>query len=169
MRDECGEIGHRSDTQEDERRVPALAHTLVEDVQHRTVFINADVKSREHRDVSYYHTETYRHEQERLPFLDYGNGDEGDADCYHHKILDSTVGEACVLPELLETANDLVHLPMLLIRRRHLRELNLPWKRGLRRWYRPWWRKSRSPSSSPRSRLPSGLPSRRHLPLRKPR
>ena len=34
-----GEVGHGSNAEEYQRRIPSLAHTLIEDVEHRVVFI----------------------------------------------------------------------------------------------------------------------------------
>ena len=100
--DQGGEVGHRTYAKENQRRIPALLHSLVEYVQHRTVLVYAYVQAREHRDVAHYDSEADRHEQQRLPFLDYAQGDEDNAYGYHHHVLYRHVGEAGVLPELYQ-------------------------------------------------------------------
>ena len=43
--DKSREVGHRSDAQENKRRIPALPHPLVEDIEHRALFVNTDLQT----------------------------------------------------------------------------------------------------------------------------
>ena len=82
---------------------------MVEDVHDRSFFIYTDIEARNERDVSYYHSETDRDKQQRLPvFLD-RQIDEYDADEDHNGVFVRHTGEACVLEELLKTFKYGVH------------------------------------------------------------
>ncbi len=109
-----GEIRHRSDSEEYERRIPAVADTRVEDVHHGAFLIDSYLQAFCERDVADYHAESYRHEQKRLPVFFDGNGDECYSYAYHHDVLPCHIGEACVLQELLQAVNNCVHRRKLL-------------------------------------------------------
>ena len=130
LRDQRGKVRHRTDAQEDQRRVPAHLDALIQGVEDGAVLVDADVETREHRDVADDHAEADRDEEQRLPFLEDGHGDEGNADGDHGNVLPGHVGKARVLPELLQTADDLIHVLRRWLRCRHLPGRNRPWRHG---------------------------------------
>ena len=97
------EVGHGSDSKEDQRGIPSHAHALIEDVQHGILLVDADLQSGEHGDVAYDHAESDGHEQQGFPvFLD-AQEDEHQADADHRQVLPCAIGKTRETPELLET------------------------------------------------------------------
>ncbi len=54
---------------EDQWRIPASFHTIVQDVQNRTLFIDSDFHTRLKGDVAYEHAESYGNEQKWFEVL----------------------------------------------------------------------------------------------------
>ena len=106
--DEGGEVGHGTDSQEDEWGIPPLSHTLIEDVQDRVVFVEADFKSGigTERDVAEDDAQSDGDEQQRLKvFLD-GEPDEEGSHSNHNEVGYRGIGEARVRQELIEVGYD---------------------------------------------------------------
>ena len=98
------EVGHGTDAQEDEWRIPALAHALVEDVEHGVVLIEAYLQSGigTEGDITQDDTQSDGHQQQGLEvFLD-GKIDEQGAYGYHDEVAHRGIGKACVGEKLVE-------------------------------------------------------------------
>ena len=96
------EISHGPYAQENQGRIPALADSLVEYVQHRALLVDAHVKPGQDGDVAHNDAEAYGDQQQRLPFLDYAEHNEQHAYGYHRDVGECSVGEAGEVPELGE-------------------------------------------------------------------
>jgi hypothetical protein len=117
---ECREVRHGAYTEEYQRRIPAHADTLVEDVEHRIVFIQAYFETGvgAERYVSEYYSQSDGYEKQRLKvFLD-GKIDECRTHNDHDQITRSGVYEACVGKELVEVLNQKIsksHIVIMLL------------------------------------------------------
>ena len=78
-----------------------MLNSLIQNVQHRSLFIDTDLETFDERDVSDDHTEADRDEEQWLPVLQDRNSDEGDTDDDHDDVLPCHVRKAGITPELL--------------------------------------------------------------------
>lgn len=104
-------FGLEINAEEDEWGIPALSHTLIEDVEHRVVFVETYLQSGigAEGDVAQDDAETYGHQQQRLEvFLD-GEPDADDSHQYHDEVSCRGIGKACIGQELLKILYDEIH------------------------------------------------------------
>ena len=102
------EVGHSSDSQEHQRRIPTLADTLIEYVQHGVVLVEADFKSciSAERNVAKDDAKTNGNEQQWLEvFLD-GKPDEEGSHSNHNEVWPRGIGEARIGQELIKVGYD---------------------------------------------------------------
>ena len=102
------EVGHRSDSQEDEWWIPALSYTLIEDVQHGVVLVETYLQAcvSTEGDVAEDDAQSDGNKQQRLEvFLD-GEPDEEGSHDYHDEVTYRHVGKARVGQELIEVFYD---------------------------------------------------------------
>ena len=102
------EIGHGTDAQEDQRRIPALAHTLIENVEYGVVFIESDLQAGigTEGDVAEDDTQSDGYEQQWLEVLLNGEPDEEGSHCNHDEVPDSGIGKGRIGQELLKILYD---------------------------------------------------------------
>ena len=100
--DECGEVGHGTDAQKDERGIPAGSHAVVENVENRPFFVDADFEAgfSVERYITDKYAEAYGHQQHGLEVLFDGQPDEEQAYGKHHEVAELGVGKTGELPEL---------------------------------------------------------------------
>ena len=105
--DQGREVGHGADAEEYQRGIPAGANTVVEDVEHRSLFVDADFEtgSRVERHVADKDAEADGHEQHRFEVFLYGEPDEKQTDKQHHKVARFGIGETCQFPELAQVVH----------------------------------------------------------------
>ena len=99
---QCREVRHGTDTQEDERRIPAGRDALIQDVEHRAFFVDADLQPGVHVEgnVTYQDTEADGDEQHRLEFLGNGQVDEEQTYHEHDEMSRRGVGKPRIGPEV---------------------------------------------------------------------
>ena len=91
------------DTEEDQRRIPSGGYTLVEDVQHRTLFVNTHLQSCIfERNVTDQDTESDRDKEHRLEFIFNSQEDEQQTDKDHDKVTRCRVVDSCISEEQLQ-------------------------------------------------------------------
>ena len=66
IRNQCREVGHGTDAEEDQRRVYTFNNAEIEVIQYGTVFVDADFHTGREWDVTHQDTESDRDEQHRL-------------------------------------------------------------------------------------------------------
>lgn len=103
------EVGHRTNAQEDERGIPALAYTLIEDVEHRALLIDTNLIAWLERNISNQDTETYWHKQHGLEVMLYRKIDKEQTHTEHDQALgrQRNVVEAGEVPELFEVFSNI--------------------------------------------------------------
>ena len=84
-----------------------MLHTAIEDIQHRSLLVNADFQSgfKRERNVAYQNAKTDGHEEHRLEVLGNGKVNEDAADNRHHHITDFHIAKARVFPKDLQILN----------------------------------------------------------------
>ena len=87
-----------------------MLNSLIQNVQHRSLFIDTDLETFDERDVSDDHTEADRDEEQWLPVLQDRNSDEGDTDDDHDEVLPGHVRKSGIAPELLQAFKNRVHI-----------------------------------------------------------
>lgn len=91
------EVGHGTDTQEDERRIPALYHTLIENVEYRPFFVDTQLQAGIfERYVTDEDTESDGDKQHGLKFFRDGQIDEEAPEKYHDEVAPHDIGETCI-------------------------------------------------------------------------
>ena len=84
-----------------------MSHTLIEDVEHRIVFIQSDLKSciGTEGDIAEDDTQSDRDEQQRLEILLDCKVDENSTHHNHNEVTGSGIGKASVGKELIKVLN----------------------------------------------------------------
>ena len=91
------EVGHGTDTEEDQRRIPTLLHTLIEDVQHGALLVDTQLQTSVfERNITDQDTEADGDQQHRLELIANRQEDEQQADEQHHDVPRRRVRESCV-------------------------------------------------------------------------
>ena len=96
------EVGHGSDAEEHQGRVPAGAHPLVERIEHGTFLVDADFQTCVYleRYVAYQYAEAYGDKQHWLKVSLEGQVQEEQAHNNHGEVSGRSVGKAGVRPEV---------------------------------------------------------------------
>ena len=104
---ERSKVGHSTNTQEDERGIPTLLYTLVEDVEYRALFVETYLQTGIHIEgnVTDEHTKADRNKEHRLKFLRHGEVYEEYTDGNHGKVLPCSVVYTGICPEVAEVLN----------------------------------------------------------------
>ena len=96
------EVGHRTNTEEDERRIPSGTNSVVENIEDRTFFVytNFETGIDFERDVAHEDTETNRNEEQGLEIVFDGKPNEEQTDSEHNEVFPSDVGKTRKAPEI---------------------------------------------------------------------
>ncbi len=102
--DEGRKIGHGADAEEDERRIPAGRHAVVENVEHRAFLVNAHFKTGGgvERDIADENAEANRHQEHGFEILLDSKPYEEKTYGKHHEVAELSVGETSQFPELTQ-------------------------------------------------------------------
>ena len=106
--DQVGEVGHRADAQEDQRRVNAQFDTLVQVVHHRAFFLRVHADVFRSGNVAQDHTETDGNQQQGFESPEDGQHDVGKADDDHDEVSVVDVGERGGFQEVLKSVQRFV-------------------------------------------------------------
>ena len=91
------EVCHGTDTEEDQRRIPTLLHTLIEDVQYRALLVDTQLQTSVfERNITDQDTEADGDQQHRLELIANRQEDEQQADEQHDDVPWRRVRESCV-------------------------------------------------------------------------
>ena len=82
--------------------IPTGTHSLIEDIEHRTLFINTNLETGIDfkRNIPDKNTETDGYQQHGLEIFLYRQIDKEQAHHNHSQVREGTVGKAGILPEL---------------------------------------------------------------------
>ena len=100
--DKRREVGHGTDTEENQRRIPAGGDAIVKDIEHRPFFIDTDFEAGlcVEGDITDKDTKADRHQQHGLEVLLDGKPDEEQTHEQHYEVAELGVGKAGEFPEL---------------------------------------------------------------------